>query len=211
MFICGHRIDIAPAGGRRNGPRPGNHRRLRAGARPFQALERNNIFDQSRVPHDYRPGSVRRPPVETVTLCGTAVDDSESNAVFQGSDGFYKAGQTIKGLKIVKITLNSVTLADATADAPTNSIAAALTNSVTNSAGSTLTNSTGNAPAHPSDKTFVTHSVSNTFVLDMDIHPTLRREGDGPWRLSAYVASQPAPATNSATGNRIPRAGWRQG
>jgi len=161
---------------------------------PFLALERNNIFDQSRIPHDYRPGYANRPRVETITLCGIGVDDRKGDAIFQGSGNWFKAGETIKGLKIVRITLDSVTLADTNDDTPTHSGSIALSNS----SGSTATNSGRDTLANSSGKSFVTNFSSNTFVLDMDIHPSLRREGDGPWRVSAYVAPQAAPATNSA-------------
>ena len=83
--------------------------------------------------------------METITLCGTAVDDCESNAVFQGSDNFFKAGQIIKGLKIVRITLDSVTLADTNDDTPTNSSSKA----ATTSGGSPATNSGSNTATNP--------------------------------------------------------------
>jgi hypothetical protein len=217
---------------------------------PFLALERNNIFDESRVPHDYNPGRMNRPRVETITLCGTGVDDAGANAIFQGSSKWFKAGDTIKGLKIVRITFDSVTLAETGDDPPPNSASIAATNSITNaltnssgsaptnsashtptnsgshiatnsassaptnfvtntatnsggntatnSGGNTATNSAGSVPAHSARDTLVANSATNIFVLNMDTRPTLRREGDGPWRVSAYIATEPAPAAASA-------------
>jgi hypothetical protein len=177
---------------------------------PFLALERNNIFDESRVPHDYRSSNINRPRVETITLCGIGVYDRGRDAIFQGSDKWFKAGETIKGLKIVRITLDSVTLADTSSDPQADSGGNTATNSggsaTTNSGGNTLTNSGSSAATNSGSNTLtnfgsnalVAHSASNIFVLDVDARPTLRREGDGPWRLSAYIAPEPAPAANTA-------------
>jgi hypothetical protein len=51
----------------------------------------------------------------------------------------------------------------------------------------------------------LTNAGSNTFVLPADGSASLRREDDGPWQRSGYIAAQTAPDTNStATASSAP-------
>jgi hypothetical protein len=213
---------------------------------PFQALERNNIFDESRVPHDYQPGSnIRRPRVETITFHGTIMDGTGGVALIRCSGTrdkwLFKTGDLIDGLKLVRFDAESAVLTDPADNAPTNSAS----DTPSNSAGGTLTNfttinptnsvsnglanrgsnfstnSSSNKPAssgtgvstNSSSNTLASFSAStptnsssgtpgssssHTFVLNLDTHPTLRREAGGSWRLTGYIAPEPASDTNAA-------------
>ena len=58
------------------------------------------------------------------------------------------------------------------------------------------------------DTVTLTNSSSNTFVLSMDGNPSLRREENGPWRISGYIAAAPSAATNGTeTAVAAPSAG----
>jgi hypothetical protein len=47
------------------------------------------------------------------------------------------------------------------------------------------------------DTVELTNSSSNTFTLSTDGYPTIRREDNGPWRASSYVAAATTTETNS--------------
>jgi hypothetical protein len=47
------------------------------------------------------------------------------------------------------------------------------------------------------DTVTLTNSSSNTFVLSLAANASLRREENGPWRLSGYIAAVAAPGTNA--------------
>jgi len=86
---------------------------------PFVLIGRNNIFDQSRVFRgtDVVVAPTRAKKVDLITYCGTGVDDDVGSAIFEGSGvrsaHTYKVGESIDDLKIVKITLDTVTLTNA--------------------------------------------------------------------------------------------------
>jgi hypothetical protein len=126
----------------------------------FQLITRNNIFDQSRRffgdtgPQIPAPRPVR---VDNFGYTGPAIDYGNGgtpSATFTGSGAsssrVYNVGETINGFTIAKITLESVTL---------------------------------------------TNASSNTFVVP--VSESLRREDNGPWRVSADLAATPAPDTIS--------------
>jgi hypothetical protein len=137
---------------------------------PFRLISRNNIFDQSRIDRGYNenPGPIRPVRrVETLTCHGSSLDNGSGYAWFSGSgvseSRAYKVGDSVDGLMISKITLNTVT---------------------------------------------VTNAGTNTFVLPTDPSQSLRREEDGPWRPSDYIAAVPTPDTNStATAVSTPGSG----
>jgi hypothetical protein len=213
---------------------------------PFQALERNNIFDESRVPHEFQPGSnTRRPRVETITFHGTIMDETGGVALLGCSASrdkwLFKTGDLIDGLKLVRFDAESAVLTDPADNAPANSVSDTPANSadstLTNAATINPTNSTSNGLANPGSNVLTnsssnklassgagasTNSSSNTpassgagtptnsssgtpggssshtFVLNLDTHATLRREAGGPWRLTGYIAPEPASGTNAA-------------
>jgi hypothetical protein len=49
------------------------------------------------------------------------------------------------------------------------------------------------------DTVELTNSSSNTFTLSTDGYPTIRRDDNGPWRTSSYVAAAPTTETNATT------------
>jgi len=194
---------------------------------PFEVIRRNNIFDESRVGRR-RPGSIGPTipvaRVQTITFCGTVMDDGGAAAFFRGNgarDRFLKPGDFIDDLKVARITADSVTLTNFNDDAPANSNGGTPTNSAsntlahggtngltnagsntpTNTSGSTLTGSASGTPTDSSSNALAVYSSSNIFVLDLENHPTLRREGYGPWHLSGYVPPEPATGTNSTATN----------
>jgi hypothetical protein len=157
----------------------------------FQIITLNNIFDQSRVWRGNRPSAAasnRPPTVEMITLCGIGTTDRVGAANFRGSNKWFKSGEIYKGLKIARITVDSVTLTKSSGVDPTN-----FTNNtlILGEVGDDLS----------VDNTSIADSSGSIFVLDLDTHPTLRREGNGPWRLSGYIAPELASATNSAATN----------
>jgi hypothetical protein len=97
---------------------------------PFRLITRNNIFDQSRIYRGERSGPivpVRR--FETITCKGASLDNGSGSAWFAGNgiseSHEYKVGDSIDGLMIAKITLNTVTVTNAGTNTfvlPTDSI-----------------------------------------------------------------------------------------
>jgi hypothetical protein len=88
----------------------------------FQLIARNNIFDQSRVFRNPSTAisAVRVRAADIITYCGTGLDDQVGTAIFEGtgvrSSHIYKVGESINDLKIAKITLDTVTLTNASSN-----------------------------------------------------------------------------------------------
>jgi hypothetical protein len=84
---------------------------------PYKNILRNNAFNESRRSDDYLTGRQVRPKVETIMLTGTSLDPKDGTAFFSG-DGVsdrkeYHVGDTIADFKISKITIDSVTVTNA--------------------------------------------------------------------------------------------------
>jgi hypothetical protein len=93
---------------------------------PFQLIRRNNIFDQSRrFSGDNGPRILtsRPPPMEEFGYSGPGIDygpGGTPSATFTGSGAsssrVYNLGDTINGFTITKITLDNVTLTNASSN-----------------------------------------------------------------------------------------------
>jgi hypothetical protein len=88
----------------------------------FQLITRNNIFDQSRrfLGDTAEIAPVRTPRPDIFTACGIGLDGAVGTVFFEGkgvrSSHTYKVGDTINDMRITKITLDTVTLTNASSN-----------------------------------------------------------------------------------------------
>jgi hypothetical protein len=154
---------------------------------------------------DSDPSSIQLAPVppapaENTNLAVNAESDPFQiigrNNIFDQSRTYRESGPRRAVARVETITFHGAAVYDGVASAFFEG--AGLRDSREYKTGDTLIGDLKIAKINNTGTVTLTNSSTNTFVLSIDGNASLRREENGPWRLSGYIAAVAAPETNSA-------------